>query len=122
MLEVETRFLKLPRGYDTSGLPFHADGEAVIKERIHLDKADRNTLDDEITVIDHAMTRPYTKLQKAFRNPDPRPLWRSDVCSQDNNWVKLGDQAYYLSPDGKLMPTKKDQPPPDLAYFKRARN
>src|SRR6202035_1343538 len=39
LLEVETRFLKLPRGYDTSGLPFHEDGQAVIKERIYLDKA-----------------------------------------------------------------------------------
>ena len=69
VLEVETRFLKLPRGYDTSGLPFHKDGQTVIKERIYLDKADRNTLYDQITVIDHAMTRPYVKLQKATRNP-----------------------------------------------------
>ena len=50
VLEVETRFLKLPRSYDTSGMPFHSDGQTVIKERIYLDKADRNTLYDEITV------------------------------------------------------------------------
>ena len=53
VLEAETRFLKLPRSYDISGVPFHSDGEAVIKERIYLDKADRNTLYDEISVIDH---------------------------------------------------------------------
>src|SRR5205814_2375023 len=70
VLEVETRHLKLPRGYDTSGLPFHRDGQAVIKERIYLDKDDKNKLYNEITVIDHALTRPYTKKQTAFRNPN----------------------------------------------------
>jgi len=119
VLEVETRFLKLPRGYDTSGLPFHKDGQAVIKERLHLDKTDRNTLVEEITVIDHALTRPYTKIQKFTRNPNPRPAWHSDVCSQDNTWIKIGDEPYYLSADGKLMPSKKDQAPPDLSYFKQ---
>jgi hypothetical protein len=107
-LEVETRYLKLPRGYDTSGIPFHADGQAVIKERIYLDKNDQNTLVDEIT-----------KIQKVVRNPNPRPAWHSDVCSEDNTWVKIGDEPYYLSADGKLMPSKKGQQPPDLSYFKQ---
>jgi hypothetical protein len=120
-LEIETRFLKGPRGYDTSGLPFHEDNQTIIKERIHLDKADRNTLYDEITVIDHALTRPYSKIQKATRNPDPRPVWHSDDCSEHNGWVKIGSQSYYLSADDKLMPAKKDQPPPDLSYFKPTR-
>jgi hypothetical protein len=120
VLEVETRFLKLPRGYDTSGLPFHSDGQTVIKERIYLDKADRNTLYDQITVLDHAMTRPYVKLQKVTRNPNPRPAWHSDVCSEENTWVKIENQPYYLSAEGKLMPSKKNQAPPDLSYFKPA--
>jgi len=118
VLDVETRFLKLPRGYDTSGLPFHSDGQTVIKERIHLDKADRNTLYDEITVLDHAMTRPYTKIQKATRNPNPRPAWHSDACAENNTWVRIENEPYYLSADGKLMPAKKDQAPPDLRFFK----
>ena len=33
--------------------------------------------------------------------------------------VWIGDQGYMLSADGLLMPAKKDQPPPDLRYFKR---
>jgi hypothetical protein len=119
-LEVETRFLKNPRGYDTSGLPFHSDGQTVIKERIYLDKADRNALYDQITVFDHAMTRPYGKIQKAIRNPNPRPVWHSDICAENNNWVKIGDEPYFMSADGKLMPSKKGQAPPDLSYFKRA--
>ena len=119
VLEVETRFLKGPRGYDTSGVPFHSDNQTIIKERIYLDKADRNTLYDEITVIDHALTRPYSKNQKATRNPNPRPVWHSDVCSENNTHVRIGNEPYYLSADGKLMPSKKNQAPPDLSYFKQ---
>jgi hypothetical protein len=120
VLEIETRFLKLPRSYDTSGIPFHSDNQAVIKERIYLDKADPNTLYDEVTVIDHAMTRPYTKKQKAFRNPNPRPVWHSDHCSENNPHIRIGSEPYYISADGKLMPSKKNQAPPDLSYFKPA--
>ncbi len=119
VLSVETRFLKLPRSYDISGIPFHSDGQAVIKERIFLDKADPNTLYDEITVIDHALTRPYVKLQKVTRNPNRRPVWFSDVCSENNTHVRIGDENYFKSADGKLMPSKKNQAPPDLRYFKQ---
>jgi hypothetical protein len=123
VLEVETRFLKLPRGYDITGIPFHEDGEAVIKERIYLDKADPNTLIDEITVLDHALTRPYVKLQKATRNPNARPVWHSDVCSETNTHIRIENEPYYLSADGRLMPSKKGQRPPDLTFFKaRERN
>ncbi len=122
MLTVETRFLKLPRSYDISGIPFHEDGQTVIKERIWLDKANPNTLNDEITVLDHALTRPYVKLQKAMRNPNPRPVWFSDVCSENNTHVRIENENYFKSADGKLMPSKKDQAPPDLRYFKRTAN
>jgi hypothetical protein len=117
VLEVETRFLKLPRGYDTSGLPFHDDGKTIIKERIYLDKDDPNKLWNDMTIIDNALTRPYVKKQVAMRNPNPRPAWHSDVCSEYNTWVKIGDEGYMLSADGKLMPAKKGQEPPDLSYF-----
>jgi len=120
-LEVETRYLRGPRAYDATGIPFHADDQTVVRERFYLDKADRNTLYDEITVIDDALTRPYTKLQKAVRNPDPRPVWLSEDCPVDNVWLKIGDEAYVRNfADGKLMPSRKDQPPPDLRYFKPA--
>src|ERR1700730_14182771 len=120
VLEVETRFLKLPRSYDISGIPFHSDNEAIIKERIYLDKADRNTLYDQITVIDHALTRPYVKVQKVTRNPNPRPVWTTEVCSETNSHVHIGTENYFRSADGKLMPSKKNQAPPDLSYFKQA--
>jgi len=60
VLEVETRNFKGPRVYDASGIPLHADNETIVKERISLDKADRNILHDDITTIDHALTRPWS--------------------------------------------------------------
>jgi len=41
------------------------------------------------------------------------------VCGEDNAHVGIGNQVYYLSADGLLMPAVKDQPPPDLRYFKQ---
>src|SRR6266853_5109337 len=119
VLEVETRFLKNPRSYDISGVPFHSDNQTVVKERIYLDKADANTLYDEITVFDHALTRPYSKTQKAVRNSNPRPLWYVNVCSEDNIHVSIENEQYFRSADGKLMPSKKNQAPPELRYFKK---
>jgi hypothetical protein len=118
-LEVETRFLKMPHTYDASGIPFHEDNQAVIKERIHLDKANKNTIEDEITVLDHALTHPWSILKKASRDSKPRPLWRTEACAEGNSMVKIGDDAYFVSADGKLMPIKPDQLPPDLSYFRR---
>jgi hypothetical protein len=118
-LEVETRLLKMPHTYDASGIPFHEDDQAVIKERIHLDNANRNLIEDEITVFDHALTHPWSILKKASRDPQPRPFWHTDACAEGNSMVKIGEDAYYVSADGKLMPLKRDQPPPDLSYFRR---
>ena len=120
-LEVETRHLKLPRSYDVSGIPFHADGQTVVKERIYLDKANRDVLYDEITVFDHALTRPWSKKQKAVRNPDPHPVWRANDCAQNNTHLRIADEHYVLGADGRLMPTKKNQAPPDLGFFAPAR-
>jgi hypothetical protein len=116
-LEVETRHLLSDRVYDASGLPFHKDGKTVIKERISLDKADKNVLRDEITVYDNALTQPWSIVKTAKRNLKARPLWRTAVCAESNTRVKIEDENYFLSFDGKLMPTRKDQPPPDLRYF-----
>ncbi len=121
-LEVETRFLRGPRAYEASGIPFHEDNQTVIKERFYLDKADRDTIYDEIIVIDGALTRPYSKIQKAVRNKNAHPVWLLETCPEDNIWVKIGDEAYVVNAtNGKLMPAYKDQPAPDLSYFGRSR-
>ena len=66
VLEVETRYLRVPRTFDQTGIPFHEDGQSVIKERIYLDKANPKILHDEITTIDNALTRPWT-VTKSYR-------------------------------------------------------
>jgi hypothetical protein len=117
-LEVETRFLKGPRTLDGL-LPTHADNQSIIKERIYLDKANPEILHDEITLIDHAYTRPWTVLKSYPRYKNPGPVgWPEEVCAEAQTWISLGNEDYYLSSDGFLMPTKKDQAPPDLRYFK----
>jgi hypothetical protein len=119
VLEVESRGFKSPRTYEASGVPLHEDGESVIKERIFLDKADPNTLHDEITVNDHALSRPWTVLKTYKR--EPNPIWFQNDCSEDNRHVFLGKEHYVISADDYLMPAKKDQAPPDLRYFKQTR-
>jgi len=52
---------------------------------------------------------------------DRNPNWLETICGEDEHQVKIGREQYYLSGDGHLMPTRKDQPPPDLRYFNQAR-
>ena len=120
LLEVETRGLKGPRVFDATGIPLHSDNETVIKERMYLDKSDPNLLHEEITTIDHALTRPWV-VNKIFRRvASNKPVWiNHSVCGEGNNHVRIGNEYYFRSYDGQLMPTKKDQPPPDLRYFKQ---
>src|SRR5438132_4084419 len=119
VLEVETRGpFKGPRAYDATGLPLHFDNQSVFKERFYLDKTDPNILHDVITVIDNALTRPWVVDKKYRRNSNPRPIWRENSCTETNAMVAIGKQSYFLSADGMLMPLRKNQPPPDLRYFK----
>ena len=118
-LEVETRgAFKGPRAYDATGLPLHFDNQSVFLEKIHRDKADPNILHDEITVIDHALTRPWSVDKKYVRNPNPRPDWVEAYCTEGTSLVFIGNEGYYLSGDGELTPIRKGQAPPDLKYFK----
>jgi len=121
-LLVETRGLKGPRVYEASGIPFHADGQTIIKERFYLDDTNPDMLNDEITVIDHALTRPWTIVQNYRRVAAKQPIWwQEEICDENNAHVVIGKEDYFLSTDGLLMPAKKDQGPPDLRYFKPAK-
>jgi len=69
----------------------------VFKERFHLDNNNPNILHDEITVYDHALTRPWT-VDKTFRhNPNPRPVWQEFVCEENNRHINIGNEDYMLS-------------------------
>jgi hypothetical protein len=117
-LEIETRHMKGPRDFDGDGLPLHKDNQTVVKERIYLDKTNPDILRDEITTIDHALTRPWT-VTKSFTR-ERNPIWTEYDCNENNNHVVIGKESYFLSADGYLMPAKKGQQPPDLRYFKPA--
>ena len=123
VLEVETRGpFKGPRAYDGTGLPLHFDNQSVFKERFYLDKSDPNVLHDTITVMDHALTRPWTADKTYRRSANTRPKWREYYCINGMVNVVIGKENYFLSADGLLMPAKKNQAPPDLRYFKQTQN
>ena len=118
VLEVETRGFKGPRAYDELGLPLHLDNQSIFKERIYRDKADPKVLHDVITTIDNALTRPWTVDKQYVHNADLRANWPEYSLGEANAQIVIGKENYFLSGDGLLMPTKKQQTPPDLRYFK----
>ena len=118
-LVIETRGIKGPHTYDASGVPFHNDGEAIVTEKLYADKANPNILHDEITTIDHALTRPWT-VTRSYSRAGPQALldWAEHLCTADAARVEIAEQIYKLSPEGLLMRGRKGQKPPDLQYFK----
>jgi hypothetical protein len=116
-LEIETRGpYKGPRAMDQSGLPLHTDNATVVKERLYRDKANKDLFHDEVTTIDNAFTQPWT-VKKSFRRQAEDRDWYDKVCEEGNNYVGIGNEVYFMSGDGILMPAKKNQRPPDLRYF-----
>ena len=118
-LVVETRGMKGPRTFD-GNMPLHQDNETIVQERIHLDRAKADILRDDITTIDHALTRPWTVTRSYSRERNPH--WYEYPCGENNEHVFIGKENYLRSADGHLMPARKDQAPPDLRYFNRTRN
>jgi hypothetical protein len=116
-LEIETRRVRAPRVWDQSGIPMADDPDGIIKERIHLDPKDASKLLVEMTTIDNSLTRPWTVLKTFKRQTEI--WWNEDDCVEGQAHVTIGDQVYFKSADGTIMPMKKNQPPPDLKYFKR---
>jgi hypothetical protein len=114
-LLIETRGFKGPRTFDAEGIALHADNQTVVKERIFLDAANPDRLHDEVTVFDHALTRPWTVMRTYKR--ETQPSYADFYCSQNNHEVTLGRETYFIGEDGLLMPTRKNQPPPDLSAF-----
>jgi hypothetical protein len=116
VLAVETRGMKAPRSFDSSGIPFHADQETIVQERMSLDRAKPDILYDEMSVVDHALTRPWT-VKRTYRR-ERHPVWLETICGEVEPQVQIGNEDYYVTSDGMLMPTRKDQPPPDLRNFR----
>jgi hypothetical protein len=117
VLDVETRHLKGPRAFDASGLPLHADNQTVVKEHYTFDGSRPDVISNEVTVFDHALTRPWTVTKHYARRPEAHPWWVEDNCMENNNHIRIQGEAYFLSADGLVMPAKKGQRAPDLRYF-----
>jgi hypothetical protein len=115
LLEVETRDLKGPTQFDSSGIPMADDDQTVVKERIYLDKSNPDVMHNQITTIDHALTQPWTVTRDYGRTRNP--IWLENVCAESNQYIFIGGKTYLVSVDGFLMPTEKSEPPPDLRYF-----
>jgi len=115
-LEVETRYMQGPRLFDSTGIPLHKDNQTVVKEKLYLDKADRNILRNEITTIDNALTKPWT-VNRFYRRVVNNPIYEEYNCTEDNRWITIGDKLYLLDGEGYVMPIQKDQPPPDPKYL-----
>jgi hypothetical protein len=99
VLELDTRGpFRGPRAYDSSGLPLHFDNQSTFKERLYLDNSDPNILHDEITVIDHALTRPWSVDKTFRRNSNPRPNWRDKYLHRR--------QQPNCNREGKLSPPR----------------
>jgi hypothetical protein len=118
-LEVETRNIRGPKTWDQTGMPMADDNEAVIKERLYLDQANRAVLHDELTTTDSSLTRPWSAIKSYQREKEV--IWVDNTCTESNPYVTIEGQTYYLSAEGKLMPMKKAQPPPDLKYFNQVK-
>jgi hypothetical protein len=91
----------------------------VITEKIYADRADPDVLHDEITTVDHALTRPWT-VTRSYRRAGQEQLleWSEHVCIEDQSRVVIAGQIYKLSSEGLLMPIRKGQKAPDLGFFK----
>ncbi len=100
-------------------MPLFSDPDSRVLERISIDKANPNVMLNEITTIDKALTRPWTVIKKYGRDPKEQPEWAEDNCTEGNGHVVIQGQGYFLAGDGNLMPTSKDQPAPDLRFFKQ---
>jgi hypothetical protein len=105
-LEVESRGMKGPRALHVNGLPLHRDNQTIVTERIFLDRGNGDLLHDQVTVIDHAFTRPWTVLRDYARVRHPQ--WVENTCASGNHYAVIDHESYFISLDGHLMPTKKD--------------
>jgi hypothetical protein len=55
------------------------------------------------------------------RDANPQPYWLEDVCAENNNHIRIGNENYMRDGEGELMPTRKGRAPPDLRYFKQSK-
>ena len=121
-LVVETRGLKGPRVYDATGIPLHEDSQSIIKERIYIDKADKNLLHDDITTIDHALTEPWLVKKTYRRFVSDKPVWfNHSVCGEGNMHVGIGTRGLHALERRPLDADGEEPAAPRPALFQALR-
>ncbi len=77
---METRYFKGPRAFDATGIPLHPDGQSVFWRCIHWNKNDPDTLTNEMTTYDNALTHPWTVNGNMFAAEGrAKPEWFEEV-------------------------------------------
>jgi hypothetical protein len=108
MLSIETRGIKGPRSFDSTGVVPHENNQTVVFEEIR--RIDDETLEDRITTIDDALTMPWT-IHQQYRLETENVVWIEYVCAEGNRHIQLGDEWYFLNEvEGTLDPTREGQP------------
>ncbi len=109
MLSITTKGIKGPRSIDSTGVVLHENNETEVFEEIR--RLDAGTLENTITTIDDAFTRPWTIRQQYSHVPQPEAIWVEYACAEGNRHIQLGDEWYFLNDDeGVLEPTREGQP------------
>src|SRR5581483_10203664 len=112
-LAIETRGISGKRLVDSS-IPLADDDSTVVKEKLSLDKSNPDVMNNEITIIDSAFSKPWTVTRKYARR---KKIEYAEYNCEERRNVVINGQTYWIGVDGYLMPIGKDQPPPDLKYF-----
>jgi hypothetical protein len=93
----------------------HADGQTVVKERIYLDKTNKDLLRNEITTIDNALTRPWTVTKTYRRDLNAKVIWFEYVCAEGNHHIVVGKENYFVSGDGyRCRPARTRRTRPEV--------
>jgi hypothetical protein len=120
MLLVRTRGLKGPRVYEASGIRSRRRADRH-KGTVCLDDTNPDMLNDEITVIGHALTRPWTIVQNyTALPPSSRSGGRSKSATRQRACRDRQDD-YFLSSDGLLMPARRIRDRPIYAISNQQR-
>ena len=116
-LEVETRGFKGPRHYDASGLPLHHDNQSVFKERISLDKTNKNLMHNEITVY-RSCADPALDRDQGLCAQSRSAARLARIHLRGRQWPRGHRQGELFHERRRLlMPSRKGQEPPDARYF-----
>jgi hypothetical protein len=118
VLEVETRNSKGPRVFDAPLTTFACGQSDIVKERYTFDRIP--IVRSEVTVFDHALTRPWIVTKRYCGSSDLQPWWVEDNCMETIVISASRGNRTFSAPTERCL-RKKGQRPPHLRYFDQPR-